>query len=123
MSITLNLMQQLKAIDSKEDRQYAYENFAYDCRDLALTQASQGNFEEALNIISWIRNEGLEPQESSLVRDFYIEIAKAVLVSQKYKEVSFALKNKETHVKALESVIQVFKEPDASKLRVFLTFC
>jgi hypothetical protein len=123
MSITLNLAQQLKVIDSKADRQYAYENFAYDCRDLALTQADQGNFEEAFNIISWIRNEGLEPQESSLMKDCYVGVAKAIIISEKYKEASFALKNKETHVKALESVTQVFQEPDASKLRAFLKFC
>jgi hypothetical protein len=123
MGVISNLVQQLRVIDSKspDERQDAYEDFTNNCRDFALTRASKGKFEEALHIIHWLGCEGLEPEDDNFRSDFYVSIAKIILTGKNLLEASLAFQNQEFHVKALKDVIHVFKEPDVSKLREFVT--
>lgn len=123
MSTISELKQQLTVINSKpwQDRQYAYEDFAYNCRDLALTLASQGRFEEALNIVHWSRwSEGLESENNTLWSDFYVGVAKVILVGKNLDEAFRSFNNQQSHFNSLENVVRLFQESDASKLRDFL---
>ena len=78
----VTFQQRLQALDARTSWQaqsepYAYENFAYDCRDAALQLAGEGKLNDAYSVIKLIKSNDLETDNKTLWSDFHAGVEKA----------------------------------------------
>jgi hypothetical protein len=110
----------LHAMAWSQDVPQAYENFATDCRIAALYLASTGSFKEAFALVKMLDSIWVQNETPTLRSDFYITIAKALLVYEHQSDALCAFQENNFPLKPLEKIMKYLPAYDALRLRAVM---